>query len=129
VGSNQPPSDSDFSARPTDIIEKRIAATKSWAKSARPDAYSIQLFVAGSEEHLRKHLKALPKFIETNDIYMYRGLAQGGSRVNVLWGSYDTRTAALEWLEELPPSLRVNRPYVRTLENIRADMDRSSASN
>ena len=114
---------------PADIIAKRIDASKSWVKRASPEAYSIQLFVAGNEQHLRKHLKALPKFIDTNDIYMYRDLAQGGSRINVLWGSYDTRAAALDLLEELPPSLRVNRPYVRSLESIRADMDLSSAAN
>ena len=112
----------------TDIIATRIDATTHWIKSGPGAGYSIQLFVASNEEQLRKHLKALPKFIETNDIYMYRSAAQGGPRVNVLWGSYDSRTAALEWLDELPPSLRANRPYVRTVEAIRAEMDRNGAS-
>jgi septal ring-binding cell division protein DamX len=90
--------------------------------------YSIQLFVAGSEEHLRNHLNGLPKFIEINDIYMYRGAAQTGGRLNVLWGSYETRDDALDWLEDLPPSLRANRPYVRTVESVRTEMTRSTAS-
>jgi MSHA biogenesis protein MshM len=109
-----------------DIIRRRIEATHRWAHAG--DGYSIQLFVAASDEHLRKHLRALPKFIETNDIYMYRGDAEGGSRLNVLWGSYNSRTAALEWLDELPPSLRANRPYVRTVRSVRMEMERSSGS-
>ncbi|MEN3352861.1 MAG: biosis protein MshM [Betaproteobacteria bacterium] len=108
----------------SDIIGSRIEATRSWANSA--DGYSIQLFVAASDEHLIKHLKALPKSIETNDIYMYRGDAHEGSRLNVLWGSYDTRTAAFESLDELPQSLRANRPYVRTVESVRVQMGRNS---
>lgn len=112
----------------TDIIARRIEATTKLLKGTAADAYSIQLFVAGSEEQLRNHLKSLPKFIEINDIYMYRSVAQGRPRVNVLWGSYPSRDEALEWIDELPPSLRANRPYVRTVEAIRAEMNRSSAS-
>jgi septal ring-binding cell division protein DamX len=84
--------------------------------------------MAGSEDQLRYHLKSLPKFIEINDVYMYRSVAQGRPKVNVLWGSYEDREAALEWLEELPRSLRANRPYVRTFRAIRADMERNNAS-
>ncbi|MEA3157626.1 MAG: biosis protein MshM [Betaproteobacteria bacterium] len=111
-----------------DVIGRRLNATKRWLGGRSEDRYSIQLLVANSEEQLRNHLKDLPKFIEINDIYMYRGLGQGGARLNVLWGSYDTRTAALESLDELPPSLRANRPYVRTVESVRAEMERNSAS-
>jgi MSHA biogenesis protein MshM len=107
-----------------DIIGRRIEATERWAYAG--DGYSIQLFVAASDEQLRKHLKNLPIFIEINDIYMYRGDAQAGSRLNVLWGSYNSRTAALEWLDELPPSLRANRPYVRTVQSVRMEMERNS---
>jgi MSHA biogenesis protein MshM len=122
VGSS---ADTSF-ASDRDIIGRRIDATERWAHAG--DGYSIQLFVAASDEHLRKHLRALPKFIETNDIYMYRGDAEGGSRLNVLWGSYNSRTAALEWLDELPPSLRANRPYVRTVRSVRMEMERNSGS-
>ena len=109
-----------------DIVTNRMEATAKWVQSGLTDAYSIQLFVAPDDGHLRSHLKALPKFIETTDLYMYRSAAQGKSKINVLWGSYDSRRAALEWLDELPPWLRANRPYVRSLEAIRAEMDRTS---
>jgi septal ring-binding cell division protein DamX len=113
---------------PPDIIARRIEATAQLLKGSAADAYSIQLFVAGSEEQLRNHLKSLPKFIEMNNLYMYRSVAQGKPKVNVLWGSYPSRDEALEWIDELPPSLRANRPYVRTVEAIRAEMNRNSAS-
>jgi MSHA biogenesis protein MshM len=112
----------------SDVIARRLQATQRWAASSSEDRYSIQLLVASSEDQLRNHLKTLPKSIETNDIYMYRDLRQPGSRLNVLWGSYATRTAALESLDELPPSVRTNRPYVRSVESVRAEMERNSAS-
>jgi MSHA biogenesis protein MshM len=108
-----------------DIVDRRLEATRRWAHSA--DGYSIQLFVAASDELLRKYIKSLPKSVEINDIYMYRGEAEEGPRLNVLWGSYGTRTAALEGLDELPPSLRANRPYVRTVESVRLQLERNNS--
>jgi septal ring-binding cell division protein DamX len=84
--------------------------------------------VADNDQQLRNNLKALPKFIEINDIYMYRSAAQGRPMVNVLWGSFSDRKAALDEMAELPASLRSNRPYVRTLDGIRAEIDRHKDS-
>jgi hypothetical protein len=112
----------------SDVLEERLRATRHWIGGKRDDFFSIQLFMAGDEEQLRNHLKTLPKFVDTNDVYMYRSVAQGRPKLNVLWGSYQDREAALEWLDELPASLRANRPYVRTIKAIRADMERNLAS-
>ena len=112
----------------SDIVAARLQATQRWVGAKDDDVYSIQLFMSGDEEQLRNHLKTLPKFIDTNDIYMYRSVAQGRPKLNVLWGSYRDREAALEWLGKLPASLRANRPYVRTIKAIRADMERHIAS-
>jgi type II secretory pathway predicted ATPase ExeA/septal ring-binding cell division protein DamX len=107
-----------------DVISARMSATDKWLDSTDLTAYSIQLLVAEDDEQLRNHLKALPKFIEVNDIYMYRSAAQGRPMVNVLWGSFAERKAAQQELTLLPPSLRSNRPYVRTMSGIRAEIDR-----
>jgi len=44
--------------------------------------------------------------------------------VNVVWGSFADRKAAQEELALLPASLRANRPYVRTISSIRAEIER-----
>jgi type II secretory pathway predicted ATPase ExeA len=122
---SQPPSDSATSA---DIIASRMLATDKWLDSGIATAYSIQLFVADHDQQLRNHLNGLPKFIEANDIYMYRSAAQGRPMVNVLWGSFADRKAAQEELALLPSSLRANRPYVRTISGIRAEIERQRGS-
>jgi septal ring-binding cell division protein DamX len=118
------PTSAPSSAAPRDVIDHRMQATERWLKGEVNDVFSIQLLVAGDEEQLRNHLKALPKFIEVNDIYMYRSAAHGRPMVNVLWGSFADRKAAQEELAVLPPSLRANRPYVRTISGIRAEIER-----
>jgi type II secretory pathway predicted ATPase ExeA/septal ring-binding cell division protein DamX len=107
-----------------EAIAARIEATQNWINSDLGGAFSIQLLVADDLEQLRNHLKALPKFIEINDIYMYRIAARGRPMFNLFWGSFADRRDAQEELAELPASLRANRPYVRTLSGIRAEFDR-----
>ena len=107
-----------------EAIAARIEATRKWVNSDTGGAFSVQLLVADDVEQLRNHLKGLPKFIEINDIYMYRSAARGRPMYNLLWGSFADRRDAQEELAELPTSLRANRPYVRTLSGIRAEFDR-----
>jgi type II secretory pathway predicted ATPase ExeA/septal ring-binding cell division protein DamX len=107
-----------------DLIADRIDATEQWVNSKVAGPYSIQLFVAADGPHLRDHLKSLPKSVEINDIYMYRWSAQGRPMVNVLWRSFSDRKAAQDEAAVLPASLKANRPYVRALDEIRAEIDR-----
>jgi type II secretory pathway predicted ATPase ExeA len=105
-------------------IRDRLEATRTWINSDLGGAFTIQLLIADDTEQLRKHLKDLPKFIEINDLYMYRSVARGRPVYNLLWGSYADRPVAQDDLAGLPPSLRRNQPYLRTLSGIRAEFDR-----
>lgn len=111
---------------PGDLIAARMEATRRWLQSSADGAYSIQLMASGDIEHLRVHLKSLPKSIEINDIYMYRTVVQDKALVSVLYGTFASWAAAQAALAELPAALRANRPYVRALTSIRAEADRHS---
>jgi MSHA biogenesis protein MshM len=111
-----------------DVIANRIDAMNRLLKSGAARPFSIQLLTAASDEQLRNHLKALSKFVEVNDIYMYRSVAQGRPAVSVLWGNFNDRQAAQDQIEELPRPLRANRPYVRSIDDIRAEVDRNSVA-
>ena len=123
-----PPTRAEAVAATGDVIAERMEATRSWLKSGVDNAYSIQLLASGDVEHLRIHLRSLPKSIEMTDIYMYRTVAQEKAMVNVLYGSFPTWANAQAALAELPASLRANRPYVRALSSVRAEADRQSES-
>jgi septal ring-binding cell division protein DamX len=45
--------------------------------------------------------------------------------MSVLWGNFPDRKAALRGMAELPPVVRANRPYLRTLNGVRAELERS----
>jgi septal ring-binding cell division protein DamX len=111
-----------------DIIANRVDAMNRLLKSDTAKPFSIQLLTTGNEEQLRNHLKAIAKFVEVNDIYMYRSVAQGRPAVSVLWGTFDDRQAAQDQIVDLPRPLRANRPYVRSIDEIRAEVDRNSVS-
>ncbi|MGZ8267639.1 MAG: ExeA family protein [Burkholderiales bacterium] len=117
----------DSAASTGDVIAGRLDATRKWLSSNPPNVYTIQLLVTPDESQLRSGLRMLPKFIETDDLYMYRALAHGRPAVNVMWGSFLNREAAEEGLEALPGFLRANRPYVRTLGSVHADIERQAA--
>jgi MSHA biogenesis protein MshM len=115
-------------AASADIIANRIDATNRLLKSGAARPFSIQLLTTANEEQLRNHLKGIAKFVEVNDIYMYRSVAQGRPAVSVLWGNFNDRQAAQDQIEELPRPLRANRPYVRSIDDIRAEVDRNSVA-
>lgn len=108
-----------------DVIAQRMNATRKWLSSRDARAYSVQIFVAEDEDQLRSTLKNLVKFVELDDVYVYRSSGRGREMVSVLWGSFPDRNAALRGMAELPPVLRANRPYLRTLNGVRAEIERS----
>ena len=105
-----------------DLVASRMEATGKWLRSQNGSAYSIQLLVAEDEHQLRTHLKTLTRHVEANDIYLYRSAGHGRELVSVLWGTFADRRSAERQLKELPASLRANRPYLRTLAGVRAEI-------
>ena len=112
------------SAADGDVIVQRMDATRKWVASPGARGYSIQLFVAEDEEQLKNCLKSLVKLIDVNDLYLYRSSGKRPQMVSVLWGNFADRKAAQRELAGLPPALRANRPYVRTVGGLRAELKR-----
>ena len=102
-----------------------MEATRKWISSRTSRTYSIQLFVAEDEEQLRSTLRSLTKFVELDDVYVYRSSGGGRQMMSVLWGSFPDRKAAQRELAQLPPVLRANRPYLRTSGGVRAEIEGS----
>jgi septal ring-binding cell division protein DamX len=113
---------------PADLLEARLAATRDWLQAQPQATYSIQLMGADNAEQLRENLKAMAKFIEINDIYVYRTVARQKPSLTVLYGSFANPRAAREALDKLPESLKANRPLLRTVQGIRAEIRQHEAS-
>lgn len=103
-------------------IESRLAATREWLISAPQTTHTIQILGAGNEEQLKAHLKGLARLLEPSRIYVFRTIAQGKPSMTVVYGAYVDRKAALQALEKLPEAVTMNRPVLRTVKSIRAEM-------
>jgi len=70
----------------------------------------------------------LAKSIEINKVFLYRSGANRKALLTVLYGSFIDRRAAQEALDALPAELQVNRPFLRTVRGIRAEILRTQSS-
>jgi type II secretory pathway predicted ATPase ExeA len=111
-----------------DVLESRLAATRTWLATEAQNPYSIQLLGTKDATQLKQRLNDLSNFIEINEVFVYRTLANGRPFLTVLYGSFSDRRSAQEVLNKLPEGLKANRPILRTVEGIRAELKRHQAS-
>jgi DamX protein len=133
----QPPADlvkptaganSQLALETNDEIEKRMSATKQWLSQGSKNPYSIQLMGADNPAQLKNHLNVIRKYIEINDIFVYRTVAKQKPSLTVLYGSFDDRRAAQEALAKLPANLKAYKPVLRTMQGIRAEIAQHQSS-
>lgn len=111
-------------AKPAGLAEQRFAATEAWLASAPEDTFSIhiQLIHATQPEKLERYLQELGKLVEIERVFVYRTRAGGKPAVSVLYGSFASRAAAQEAMQNLPASLRAQRPYLRSVRGVRLEL-------
>ncbi len=120
---------SQEAAGSTDVLEARLAATQNWLAQQDKNTYSIQLLLGGENPlRLKQHLNVISKFVEMNDIFVYRTVAKQKPSLTVLYGSFNDRRAALDALAKLPAPLKTYQPYLRTVQGIRAELARHQPS-
>jgi type II secretory pathway predicted ATPase ExeA len=101
------------------LVDERLAATRLWLARADPNAFTIQLMEAEHEPQLQRDLKEIAKSIEINEVFLYRIDANRKVPLAVLYGSFSDRRVAQDALDRLPPSLKANRPFLRTVRGMR----------
>jgi len=111
-----------------DLLEQRLLATGRWLEKADAATYSIQLLGSNQPALLRHYLDLLGKYIELEQIFVYRTVANRQPSMTVLYGSFRSRAEALHSLEALPEELKANRPYIRTVQGIRSEIGLRNAS-
>ena len=103
-------------------------ATRAWLASENQTTYSIQLMGAESPQQLKEHLNVLAKSIEMNKVFVYRTVAKQKPSLTVLYGSFDDRRTAQEALNKLPAYLKSNRPILRTVQGVNAEIRQHQTS-
>lgn len=111
-----------------ELLQERLAATTAWLASAPPRNYTIQLLGARDDQQLNQHLRFIANIIEINDVFVYRTLAKGEPALTITWGNFDNQRAASEAMAQLPPSLKVYKPLLRTVHGIKTEVARNNPS-
>ncbi|HTS54371.1 MAG TPA: AAA family ATPase [Burkholderiales bacterium] len=106
----------------SDLLEQRLLATERWLTEAQGATFSIQLLGSNDPALLRNYFETLGKYIELEKVFVYRTLANQQPSMTVLYGAFGKRADAVKSLEALPDELKVNRPYIRTVQGIRSEI-------
>jgi septal ring-binding cell division protein DamX len=112
---------------PADLLQQRLAATRRWLVDPGGH-YSIQLMWSRDPDTLRTRIDDIAKMLESDEIFIYRIERKRKTSMVVLYGSFDDRNAAERALAQLPQALKIYRPYLRTLSDIRQEAAEFPAS-
>ena len=111
-----------------DLLDARLAATQEWLSREAQTTFSIQLMGTHDPQQLKNLLNSMGKFVEINKVFVYRTQASQKPSLTVLYGSFSNVRDAREALDKLPESLRANRPILRTVQGIRAEIRKHQPS-
>lgn len=111
---------------PTEAATARMATADRWLAKTDNRDFTIQLALATDDpDELQRYLAHLGKFIETDEVFVYRTRVKDTPHLGVAYGSFPTRQAARAALNSLPEAIRGDRPYVRSASGIRREAERS----
>jgi type II secretory pathway predicted ATPase ExeA len=105
-----------------DLLEQRLLATERWLAEERGSVFSIQLLGSNDALLLTRYLETLSGYIEKEKIFVYRTVANQEPSMTVLYGAFPERREAMKSLAALPAQLKANRPYIRTVQGVRAEL-------
>jgi type II secretory pathway predicted ATPase ExeA len=105
-----------------DAVQNRLNVTSEWLAKPGNNVFTIQLLGADNQQQLKKYLNVLSKYVDINDVFVYRTVAKQRPSMTVLYGTFADRRTAQEALKNLPADLKANKPFLRTAQGIRAEI-------
>ncbi len=111
-----------------DLLAQRLAATNDWLAREAESTYSIQLLGTWDEAQLNNRLNDIMKFIEINEVFVYRTVAKRQPSLTLLYGRFSDRQAARDALARLPAFLKAYDPILRTVQGIRTELEQVRGS-
>jgi septal ring-binding cell division protein DamX len=103
-------------------VSRRLSATQDWLAIEAQGRLTIQVMLTKDDD--RRRLEALFRRDEIrpfiDDLYLHETEVAGRKRFSVLYGEFEDRTSAYRALAALPDVLQMYKPYLRSLDVIRA---------
>jgi hypothetical protein len=109
-------------AAPTDMhLDAVLARTRSWVQQANLDGFTIQLVALKASASPEHYLDLAAKQLDPSKVYAQYSIYNGTTYISVFLGHFETVRAAALAIEELPASLKSNRPLVRSWTKIKQE--------
>ncbi|MFO7461230.1 MAG: AAA family ATPase [Desulfatiglandales bacterium] len=106
------------------LVERRLTATQEWLRETGDTRYVIQMLISREEEHLLANaVRNIQRHFEMENIYVYRTFVKKRPYLAFLYGSFEALAEAEVEIERLPPDLKANRPYCRTIRGVLTEID------
>ena len=98
-----------------------LKRTEDMLSESKWNGYTLQLASLPSMDHLPGYLDVLGKYVDPATIYAHERKYKGRNSVAVYMGQYKLEHQVRQALHELPDTLKVNQPTVRTWAGIRQE--------
>ena len=105
-----------------DLLEQRLRATDAWLAETDENRFTIQLLGSNNADFLRQDLEDIRHDVELEQVFVYRTVVNRKPSFTVLLGTYGTRSEVLREIESLPETMKLNRPYFRTIKGVKAEI-------
>jgi septal ring-binding cell division protein DamX len=104
------------------LVQERLLATQDWLKQAPDDHYAIQLLTVKESDlgRLETFLRKATAELGNQPFHVYRVKIDGVQHYRAAYGMYPDVSSVRAAMKELPPLLRAQNPYHRSVERMRS---------
>jgi MSHA biogenesis protein MshM len=103
-------------------LHKITERTQKWLRKSDMSGYTIQLAALGTTTGLVQYIDQLSTKVDASKIYAHESVYKGKTYMSVYFGDFESTRVTTLAIEELPASLRVNRPLVRSWVKIQQEI-------
>ncbi len=105
-----------------DATRERFAVTQDWLKNAPGDHYAVQLLTVKASEiaRMEEFLRRASTLTSPGDYHVYSVRINGSQYYRLAYGLYPSVSETLAAIRELPPLLKAQKPYHRSVERMRS---------
>ena len=107
------------------LLNKRLAVTKKLLLDSPPSTITLQIKSLPTDEKMKAELDRLSQQLEIDNIYLYQKTQNNVLYTIMLYGEFAQRSEALTALQNLPTSIKNNKPYLRTFAGINKDIEQT----
>ncbi|MBL8521159.1 MAG: AAA family ATPase [Betaproteobacteria bacterium] len=125
----EPAADPVRDARTADSwLGERMLADLNRLASASSSGFAIQLMTADEHEGpaIREFLRVAAKELEPDRLMVFPSGSASNRKISVIYGQYEDRGGAQAEIVRLSPRLRQFRPFIRSVNAVRADVRATS---